>query len=575
MKRQISLFACFCCLFCPLIGSAQSWQWGIGCKTYGTQGFDGTAMTADNMGGIYVAGLAIDDSTQFGPFIIHQSTWYGQMVIFKTDSAGSYRYVINSGGTANGWPSAIATDNTGNLYVFGRYYGAANDSFVLDTITLTSTTAGEMYFLAKLSPAGHAIWATNVAKDSFPHLFNGGMGVDGAGNIYIGGDFDFPHSISIGSTTLTNTDTSLPYSTDLFLAKYDPTGHPIWAKRYGGRHNDYLNGFAVTPSGNFYITGKFGAGSAAPDTFVIGSDTLTDATVTMADPGTFYAKFDKDGNPIWAKTLNHHIKGMGMIITDPSEQLYFNGYIDTAITIGSYPLATFGDYDAAFGRFDSAGNIIWAHSAGGSGRDAGFGMTLDSSGDMWLTGNMNHVNYGVAGYTMNFQGNILTVPSVNFDPMYIVEYSGEGTYIFGTTLVSGGDDFSGLCADDLCNIYVGGDYMHVDMIFNTDTLLEEGGPIEDLFIAKYRYGICGTALSLSASGQTDGIMLYPNPAFTELNISSGSKTITSVCLTNLTGQEVYNQNYNQAKVQVDVAQLPAGLYFVKVNGQDVRKFVKE
>jgi hypothetical protein len=34
-------------------------------------------------------------------------------------------------------------------------------------------------------------------------------------------------------------------------------------------------------------------------------------------------------------------------------------------------------------------------------------------------------------------------------------------------------------------------------------------------------------------------------------------------------------NYNSDQIQVDVSTLPAGLYFVKVNGSEVRKFVKE
>ena len=71
-----------------------------------------------------------------------------------------------------------------------------------------------------------------------------------------------------------------------------------------------------------------------------------------------------------------------------------------------------------------------------------------------------------------------------------------------------------------------------------------------------------------------GIESYPNPATTSLTITSANK-ITNVTITNLVGQTVYTHSCNSEKVQVDVSGLPTDIYFVKVNGSEVRKFVKE
>ena len=68
--------------------------------------------------------------------------------------------------------------------------------------------------------------------------------------------------------------------------------------------------------------------------------------------------------------------------------------------------------------------------------------------------------------------------------------------------------------------------------------------------------------------------IYPNPATTSLTISASDR-ITAIAITNLLGQAVYTNQYNSTQVQVDVADLPAGVYFVKVNGLEVRKFVKQ
>ena len=71
-----------------------------------------------------------------------------------------------------------------------------------------------------------------------------------------------------------------------------------------------------------------------------------------------------------------------------------------------------------------------------------------------------------------------------------------------------------------------------------------------------------------------GLEIYPNPASTSLTISSSEK-ITSITLTDLLGQTVYTHEYNSEKVQLDVSALPSGIYFVEINGAEVRKFVKE
>jgi hypothetical protein len=70
------------------------------------------------------------------------------------------------------------------------------------------------------------------------------------------------------------------------------------------------------------------------------------------------------------------------------------------------------------------------------------------------------------------------------------------------------------------------------------------------------------------------VNLSPNPASTTLTITSPNK-INTITITNLLGQTVYTHEYNADKIQVDVADLPGGMYLVKINGTEVRKFVKE
>ena len=72
--------------------------------------------------------------------------------------------------------------------------------------------------------------------------------------------------------------------------------------------------------------------------------------------------------------------------------------------------------------------------------------------------------------------------------------------------------------------------------------------------------------------------IYPNPAADQLTITDTTE-LTSIIITNVAGNLVYSYYYgptNYASVaQIDITSFPAGMYFVKVNGNKARKFVKQ
>jgi len=79
--------------------------------------------------------------------------------------------------------------------------------------------------------------------------------------------------------------------------------------------------------------------------------------------------------------------------------------------------------------------------------------------------------------------------------------------------------------------------------------------------------------TLSTTNES-GFGIYPNPTTTSLTITTTNK-ITSITITNLLGQTLYSQQYNSPQVQVDVSTLPTCMYLIRINGTEVRKFVKE
>ena len=73
--------------------------------------------------------------------------------------------------------------------------------------------------------------------------------------------------------------------------------------------------------------------------------------------------------------------------------------------------------------------------------------------------------------------------------------------------------------------------------------------------------------------KSGAVALSPNPATTQLEISSNAK-ISNVSICNMLGQDLLNQDYDSNDLTINIASLPTGVYLMKINGSQVRKLVK-
>ncbi len=72
----------------------------------------------------------------------------------------------------------------------------------------------------------------------------------------------------------------------------------------------------------------------------------------------------------------------------------------------------------------------------------------------------------------------------------------------------------------------------------------------------------------------NSIAIFPNPAKNEITIIA-SDEITDVTIVNVIGWAIIRNPYNKKQVQIDISDLPTGLYFIRANGIYTGKFVKE
>jgi gliding motility-associated-like protein len=136
---------------------------------------------------------------------------------------------------------------------------------------------------------------------------------------------------------------------------------------------------------------------------------------------------------------------------------------------------------AFLAKFDSTGVAQWARSAGS--QAYGYSITTDPCGNAWIS----------AAYfrdSVTIDNTVLHKPIGSLDPMYVAEFSTNGTLMNNFSLPSGGDDNSGIAADSKGNFFLAGDYIPTiyPMTFGHDTLPVLSNPRkggENIFLAKF------------------------------------------------------------------------------------------
>jgi hypothetical protein len=207
------------------------------------------------------------------------------------------------------------------------------------------------FWLVKTDPAGNVEWnkpygaPTSIYLESGESLVqtdDGGYALAGYAGIYV---------------------EPIPYY-DFWLVKTDPLGNMEWNQTYGGADIDMAYSVIQTNDGGYIMTGgtrSYGTGK-------------TDFWLVKTDPL---------GNMEWNQTYGG------------ADHDYAYSVIQTGD--GEYAIAGFtnsygaGDYDFWLVKADSAGNMIWNQTYGGTLADRGYAVVQTNDG-----------GYAIAGYTGSY-----------------------------------------------------------------------------------------------------------------------------------------------------------------------------
>jgi hypothetical protein len=238
-------------IFVSKLDSAGNFVWAK--QIGGTAQPEGHGIAVDAVGNVYTTG-DLNGTADFdpGPGTFNlTSTGSNDIFVSKLDSAGSFVWAKQMGGTSEDYSLGLAVDAAGNVYTTGQFQGTADFDPGPGIFNLTS--AGEYdIFVSKLDSAGNFLWAKQMGGTTWDA--GTGIAVDAAGNVYTTGWFAGTADFDPGPGTFNLTSAG---ADDIFVSKLDSAGNLVCAKQMGGTGNDQGWGIAVDAAGNVYTTGPF------------------------------------------------------------------------------------------------------------------------------------------------------------------------------------------------------------------------------------------------------------------------------------------------------------------------------
>lgn len=196
----------------------------------------------------------------------------------------------------------------------------------------------------------------------------------------------------------------------LFLAKYNAGGQLEWTTNIEGSGIKYATDLALTPDGNFYLSGYFN------DTLAIADQKRFTAALSAA----FLMKFSNTGKLQWIKILgssgNTRATALALL---PQARISMTGSFDETIQFQDTTFtANTHDQDVFVACWDENGKEQWSRKAGGVYDATPISMESDTRGNLFIGGNIVGV--------LRFGNNINIQSRDGNADVFIAQYSSNG-----------------------------------------------------------------------------------------------------------------------------------------------------
>lgn len=450
----------------------------------GTANYDEAMdITIDATGNIYLTGhYSGTPDMDPGPGVANLPFNFSDAVFFaKYDSNGNYVFAYGMGGVFAVDGYRILLDGSGNIFLIG-YFNQTIDFDPGPGVSNLTAAGSDDAFLAKYDANGNYIFAKGIGGTAADKVW--GLFIDGSGNAIITGNFR--NTVDFDPGPGTSNLTAGTGAANAYVASYTNNGNYQFAGMLGGydasSYPDLGYDVALDGSGNVYITGSF-TGTVDFDPGP-GVANLTSTAVNTAD--VFIAKYDAAGNYLYAKQMGGiSADNAYSLFVDVSGNVYitgtFSGTADFDPGPGVVNLVSAGITDIFFAKYDASGNYVYAKGIGGTNLDYGASLSVDGSGNVYVTG------YYQGTVDFNPGAGVANLVSAGSDDIFFAKYDASGNYVYAKSIGgTGTDNGNSIKVDGNGSVYITGYYQGTadfDPGAGVVNLVSAGA--NDIFAAKY------------------------------------------------------------------------------------------
>lgn len=329
-------------------------------RQLGSSNFDGgRAAACDAAGDVYIVGDTLgglDGHSNAG------TSGY-DFFVAKYDSSGAKQWTRQFGTSGDDQGLGAAADGDGNIYAVGFTTG------VLDG---NSHAGGEDVCVVKFNSAGVKQWTRLLGSGGEDRA--NGVATDRDGNVYVAGETQggLDGNANAGGY-------------DMFVAKYNSSGHLQWSRQLGTTSFDVGRACATDGNGNVYVAGETEAGIDGNGY----GGTSTDLFVT---------KYNALGEKQWTRQLGTSVEErVRGVAADFEGSVYVAGFTLSGLDDN----VAAGGYDVFLTKYSPMGVKQWTRQIGTTATDRCLGASSDSDGNIYLVGDTNgplDMNSNAGGY---------------------------------------------------------------------------------------------------------------------------------------------------------------------------------
>jgi hypothetical protein len=368
------------------------------------------AKRAWGAGNDVAAGLTIDwdgfpiitgwfsQQLHFGDLVLESQGSY-DMFVARYNADGDIIWAKSAGGEGDDYGNRLTINVENDVLVAGSFRYTAN----FGNDNSISSEGNRDLFIANYSSAGNNQWVKRAGGAGEDRAY--GIVSSATGDIYFTGVFNgnaFFGELEVESTSFLSS----------YIAKMNAGGEFIWVKKAGGGANDYARGFGISIDGesNVYACGTYSGR-------LVSGDQTIESTGGQYDFDAYLIKLNQEGGDLWLKTGG----GYGMdqareMFADSSGNSYLSGFYSNRAEFGDKVLESQGESDVFVVKYNWAGEVEWAKSAGGDYLDYAYGICSGKTEEntVFICGNFQEEAFFDDNAVVGWGGQDMFVARLNY-----------------------------------------------------------------------------------------------------------------------------------------------------------------